>query len=205
MANVNAPKGFSPIRNGSSNPWNQSVNMYVIKAADTNAFYLGDAVISAANADANGVPAVTRATVGTETVRGVIVGIRPIAEGVSLVGTTTQLEQISLASGAKAHDWYVYVIDDPDCLFEIQADADAGGKVIAANMNKNASFTVGAPGTSTFPLSGTVLTSASIAVTQGLNLRLIGLVQDIQNTFGAYARIVVKFNQHELMGNTAGI
>ena len=85
--NVIGPKGFVPSRYLNGAAWNGACNMYVIPAADINQFRVGDAVKSAANGDANGIPAVTKA-LGTDTVRGVIIGVLLAnPNNPSLVGT----------------------------------------------------------------------------------------------------------------------
>lgn len=203
MPTLNAPFGFQPVFNRNGSAWNQQVRRYWIPSTDVNRYNIGDAVISLANSDANGVPGVVKATVGTETVRGVIVGVEPYGDPtVSLAGDALALEILYIPA-MKTRNYYVYVVDDPDVVFMIQGDGTATNQ-IAANANKNASFTVANP-TGNVPTSATVLNSGSIAVTQGLNLKLMGLAQVPNNGFGTYAIWLVTFNQHELQGNVAGI
>ena len=76
MANVNAPFGLRPTKTINGASWNDQGNLYHIPAGDTSAYYIGDVVKSAANADANGVPDVAKA-LGTDVLRGVIVGVLP--------------------------------------------------------------------------------------------------------------------------------
>lgn len=204
MANLNQPFGAAPVmyRNGSS--WNGAVRRYLIPQADAVAYYLGDFVKSAANADANGVSAV-QAGNGTDIYRGVIVSVEQAApEATSLLGVDLPLSRVNIPA-TKTRDYYVYVCDDPDVLFEIQGDATATNQ-IAANANKNASVTVTAPSNVLLPYSATVVNSGSIAVTAGLNLKLVGLSpRRPTGGFGAFAVWLVSINQHEFQGNTAGI
>ncbi len=201
MANSNSPFGALPVRHGNGNPWNGMTNRYLVPSADGSAYYIGDVVISAAGADANGVSAVAKATAG-QTARGIIVGVEVAPpNAVSLQGTALSLETLTIPA-TKTRDYYVYVCDDPDVVFEIQGDG-TGTNQVAVNANKNAQLTIAAP--SAGSLSATVINSSTIAVTQAHNIKLMGLAQRSTNAFGAYAVWLAKFNQHELMGNTAGI
>lgn len=201
MANLVAPRGFVPSRYLNGNAWNGALNLYHIPASDGSQFNVGDAVKSAANADANGIPDVAKAA-GTDTVRGVVMGVLTATPGnPSLIGTNLDLT-IQNIPATKTRDYYVLVADDPSILFEIQDDGLAA--LTATSANKNASFTVANP-TSPQQNSASVLSTASVATTQALNLRIIGLVQRPDNAFGVNAKWLIKFNQHELNGNTAGV
>jgi hypothetical protein len=176
-------------------------NMYYIPSTDGNAYYPGDVMISAAVSDANGVMGITKA-IGTSTARGVLVGVLPATPyNPSLLGIVLDLS-LQTIPATKTRAYYVLVNDDPATLFEV---VDDGLAVLTATaVNKNASLTIAAP-TTPQQMSATVLSTASVAVTQALNLRIMGLIQRDDNTFGQFAHWLVKFNQHELMGNTAGI
>ena len=160
----------------------------------TNTYAVGDIVKTAASADANGVPMVAKAT-ASDVPLGIIVGIRVADPGVSLAGTTLDLASNYIPK-TKARNYYVYVVDDPMVLFEVQFDSTA---VALTDLHKNAALTITADQTSTLsqssPSSSTVLTSP--ATTNTLPIRLLGLVQRADNGTGAYARVVAKFNIHE--------
>lgn len=202
MANPIAPRGFVPVRYLNGAAWNGAVNMYYVPAADTSMYSPGDAVKSAAGADANGVPQVAKAA-GTDTVRGVVVGVlaaNPSAP--SLVGTSLDLT-VQNVPATKTKDYYLLVVDDPHVIFEIQDDGL--NALTAAAANKNASFTVANP-TAPAQNSASVINSGSVATTQGLNVKLMGLKRQPNNAFGVNATWTVMFNQHELGGsNTAGV
>jgi len=202
MANVNAPFGLRPVKTINGASWNDQGNLYHIPAGDTSAYYIGDVVKSAANADANGVPDVAKAA-GTDVLRGVIVGVlASVPYGTSLQGATLDLANTFIPA-TKTRDYYVMVNDDPETVFECQGDATATNQV-AANSNKNASLTITAP-TAPGQWSNTVISSSTINTTNTLNMKLMGLAQKPNNAFGAYARWLVKINLHELAGGTAGI
>lgn len=204
MPTLNQPFGLSPVFNGDGSPWNGAARRYYIPSSDGSAFYVGDVVKSAAGSDANGVPQV-QAAAGTDTLRGVIVGVEPAnVENASLVGSDLALSRVNIPA-SKTRDYYVYVVDDPNIVFEVQGDATATNQV-AANANKNCSLTIAAPSNTALPYSATVVNSGSINTTQALNIKLCGLSQRRPSGgFGAYALWLCKINQHELMGNTAGV
>lgn len=202
MANLVAPRGFVPSRYINGAAWNGAANVYCILAAEPNQINPGDAVKSAAGADANGIPALTKA-LGTDIVRGVVIGVLSAPPGLpSLVGTNLDLT-IQNIPATKAKDYYVLVVDDPQVLFEIQDDGLAA--LTAAAANKNASFTVANP-TAPQQNSASVLATGTVAAgNAALNLKIFGLVQRPDNAFGVNAKWLVAFNTHELAGPRAGI
>ena len=200
MANVVAPMGFMPVRSVNMN--SGQTNIYYIPSTDGSQYQIGDAVKSAAGGDANGIPAVQKSTgAGSEYQRGVIVGVLPVqAVGTpSLVGVPLALETINIPA-TKTRGYYVEVLDDPNALFEIQDDGLSA--LTATACNKNASFTVTNPANSLIQISASVLTTASVATTSTLPLKMMGLSQRPApgggNAFGVNARWIVKFNLHEL-------
>jgi len=44
MANINAPKGFIPVRHLTGSPWNGQVTPAFVPSSDATAIYVGDAV-----------------------------------------------------------------------------------------------------------------------------------------------------------------
>lgn len=201
MPNLNAPRGFVPVRYLNGAAWNGATNLYFIPQADGSVYSPGDAVKSAAGGDANGVPAIAKAA-GTDTLRGIITNILVAApNNPSLVGSTLDLTTLQ-APATKAKGYYALVVDDPAVLFELQDDGL--NALTASACNKNASFTVANP-SSPQQNSASVLNTGSVATTQALNLRIVGLAPRDDNAFGVNAKWLVKINQHELEGNTAGV
>lgn len=200
--NVNAPFGARAVMLGNGAPWAGKLTTYYIPQANVSAFGVGSFVISAAAGDANGVPGIALAAAGDKC-RGFIVSIDPVpTNSPSLSGADTNLAELFIPA-TKAKDYYVKVCDDPDVIFMIRGDT-TGTNQVAANVNKNANFTVAAP-SATSPMAGTVLNSGSIAVTFSLSLKLLGLAQLVGNDYGASALWYARFNTHELgkTGTTA--
>ena len=210
MANSNFPNGFTVIANNSGKATVGQANWYYVPSSDGSVYSIGDVVKSAAGGDANGVPAVQKATgASSEYVRGVVVGVAPVpAIGTpSLIGTPLALENIQVPA-SKTAGWYVMVNDDPDSIFSIQDDGLNPGTTVASACNKNAGYTPTNP-TSPQQISATVLTSSTIGTSATLPLKIMGLVLQNApgggNSYGAYAKWKVKFNLHELNGGAAGV
>lgn len=206
MANVQSPFGMRVVGSLTGAPYMGRVTRYYIPSTDGNAYYIGDAVLSTNAGDASGVPAMVRATAGTETCRGIITGfeqanlVYPPGAVPSLGGINTSIvtTQVSLPA-TKSQDYYIYVADDPNVLFFMQGDG-TGTNQVSTKVNNNCSFTVAAPSTATYPVSASVITSSTIATTATLNIKLMGLAQIPGNAYGAYATWVCMWNLHELSG-----
>jgi|SRR6185369_7643056 len=201
MANSNKPFGLAPLRTIGATTTGQTTRYY-IPSDDTDPYYIGDFVISAAQGDAGGTSGVSKAT-GAQTPRGVIVGVEPANQlQASIAGATLNLERTSIPA-TKAQAYYVYVDDNPATVFSIQGDATATNQV-ATNSNKNCSLTV-ANGATSVSDSGTVVSSSTINTTNSLNFKLMGLLRIPNNVYGAYAIWQGKWNLHELSaaGTTA--
>ena len=205
MANVNRPNGFSPVGSLTGASWNQQGRMYAVANDAANTYAIGDVVMSAASASSLGVPLVTKwsgAAATSALPLGIIVGIQVADPTVSLVGTSISLEKTYLLQSAGAH--YLYVVDDPNIIFEGQFDVTG---VALAGLHQNSSCTITAADalTPSAPYSSTVLTGP--AVTATLPIRLLGAVQRPENQVttaaSPYLRVLCKWNFHEY-GATAG-
>lgn len=199
--NTNAPFGLLPI--GSLGGEDDiSTNRYYIASTDGNAYYVGSPVNIGGGADANGVPACV-VCAGTDAILGAIVGIEPVSGGgVSMVGSPLTLEQVSIPA-TKLRAYYVYVSDDPLCIYAVQGDATATNQT-AVKANYNASLTIAAPSVTTNPTSATVISSSTIATTNTLNMKLMGLFQTPGSAFGAYSLYRAKINKHAYADQLVG-
>jgi hypothetical protein len=218
MAFANYPPGLSPVQNRAGNPWNQTSNLYYIAQTDTNQYALGDIVKLATGSDIDGVPQVTKtATPATDVPVGVIVGIR-VADppGLSLQGPDLTLALIQIPA-TKTRGYYVYVVDDPDVIFEAPTDLVTISNLVNSTTNptsliaanKNASYIINNP-TGSSPFSGTVISTATIATTSTLPLKIMGMNVKPDNllsnvTIGVPLRLRVMFNVHAYLGNQAGV
>lgn len=197
MANTSAANGLAPVRYSNGAPWNEQANLYVIPSTDGSQYGVGDIVKPAAGSDANGVPNIAKAA-ASDVPLGVIVSIDPVlTAGTSLQGTSLTLETIAIPA-TKTKAYYVYVVDDPAVIFEVQCDNTAT-LVASSTVNKNASPVVGNPATNS-PFSGTQLDHTTFATTNSLMLHVLGLAQRPGLDFTANAKLLVRFNQHVYFG-----
>jgi hypothetical protein len=202
---TNNPQGLRPIGHRNGNPWNQTANTYAIATDASNTYAIGDVVKSAAGTDVNGIPLCVKATSG-DVPLGIIVGFQTAPTGsTSLQGTNLNLNQLWLAKNAGTQ--YVFVVDDPDIIFEAQMDSTA---ITLANLHKNSNLTITADQTSALsqsaPYSNTVLTGSTVNTTNSFVIRMMGLVQRVDNAptsttvGGAYCKVKCCWNQHEFNG-----
>lgn len=181
MANANAPTGLTPRRYRNGSPWMGACRLYYHPATDSTALFIGDPVIIAGSADADGVPTATRATAASAgRITGVVVGFQPDA-GVN-----------ANAYGAASSAFYVLVADDPALLFEIQEDS-VGGALAATSVGLNADL-IAASGSTTTKQSGFMLDSSTAATTATLQLRIVELQRRADNEIGQYAKWLVAIN-----------
>lgn len=213
MALANKPNGLSPIGSVGSNAFNMQVNLYAIASDASNTYAIGDVVKTAAGCDPTGIPYVTKAASlshGGDIPLGIIIGFRVADPGVSLVGANLNLNNIFLPLSAGLR--YAYVVDDPDIIFEIQADSNASNWT-AANLHKNADASTTANDTTNLaisPVSSVVLNGGAIATTNTYPIRLLGSIQRDDNPLSttaannAYIRVKAKWNLHEYFGSATG-
>lgn len=197
MANANRPSGLSPVKHITGAPFNGQGNVYQIAAADTNAYGIGDPVVSSGSGDVNGVPGITLAA-ATGAIRGVVLGLGTSEAGIY---NPSNLDQTIRPAGAKSIDWYAIVADSPDLIFEVQ-EVGTGTALAATDIGNNANLSIG---TNNGFQSGWQLSNVGVANTSTLQVRLLGLARRSDNAFGAYSKWLVKINNHELSAGTSGV
>jgi len=215
MANINRPKGLSPLQNADGSPWSEGATLFAIPTDASNTYAIGDIVMAAPGSDVSGIANAIKWTgvVSATTLPiGVIVGIRVSDAGTSLVGNSLALEKTYLPLSSGLH--YAYVVTDPATIFEIQVDSTA---IAAANVSGNVNVTSlvgttsGSAGTITgnqtslgngAPYSNTVATAPGTANT--LPFQVVGVSQRPDNALGAYVALQVRFNVHNFTGAATG-
>ena len=101
-----------------------------------------------------------------------------------------------------ASDAYAYVIDDPNVIFEMQAD----GSAAQATLGTNCAVVQTAGSTTIGTSKNAVDISTSAATTATLPIRIIDEVQTPSNAWAdSYTDLVVKFNAGHMLSNTTGI
>lgn len=211
MANTNKPFGLRPLRLRNGAAWCDEANQYVVLAADTSNYFIGDVVMLGGSADEHGIPSVIKyvaAGSGATAPLGVIVGVLPVRpRNQSLEGTPLALEDKHIV-GTATINRYVLVADSPDIVFEVQADATG---LRRDSVGSNVDLTVTEP-SNTKQLSATVLNGGSDAATATLPYRILGFSQKEDNTINATAATDEPFivtlvipNEHAFKAGTVGL
>ncbi len=209
MPNINAPKGFVPKRHLDGSPFNGQLTPYLVPAADSTVIGIGDVVVSGPTAgtaglvvsgmDCEGMPSVTRATVGTtgQNIVGVVMGFLVDPTNLALKYRPASTNRIAL------------VVTDPTCIYEVQEDA-VTTPLAAADIGLNVAFNLTAVNTAT-GVSAMTITSASKAVTATLPFKLMGLSKRPDNNFNTggastdQAKFDVMLNTQIYAPNTLGV
>lgn len=211
MANAAAPSGLRPSHTVSGAPFNGQTRMYRIPSTDAVAYSIGDVVTEVAGGDVKtGVSDVaifgTRgATATSGNARGVIVGLASSAGsggGQPLGGDPDNLG-LMIIPATKSKDYYVYVCDDPNMIYEAQTNT-----IASSAFNKNTGLAVGAAPTATSPNCKTIIDGASATTTAALPIKIVGAPERIDNDLtapGTNAWIWVMLNTSSAGGATAGV
>ena len=209
MANVNQPGGLTPVRYRNGVAWTGAINFYSIAAADTQAYWPGDAVSTnvatagTPGADTFGIPNVTLWTGATVPIRGVIVAIGTNPQGGPFINPSN-LTLLSRPSGVATVPYYVGVVDDPNILFEVQ-EGGAGSVLLQGSVTRNVSLNIGTR-TGTRILSPAFLDNATVATTATLQLKIYAAIQRTDNTpYTALQKWLVSINNHEFSPGTASL
>jgi len=192
MANVDKAFGLSPYKGLNVGSAVQQANKYSINPSGYGtAIYQGDIVIFAGGY-------INTAAVSSANIVGVFSHVYYVATD----GTPTYKNYYpasTTALGSGAIDVFVY--DDPNQLFVVQADGASAVTCIGRNAD-----TDGIGGSSTTGVSTRELDSSSINTTQALQLKIVGVVQDdVNGDLGNdNANLVVQINEHAYRGPVAG-
>jgi hypothetical protein len=97
----------------------------------------------------------------------------------------------------------VWVADHPDQRFYITDDGT--NALTSTSIGLNCNLTIGTVSSTTF-IDSTTLTSASPAVTQNYQVKILGIAPFPNNTIGSVnGTYEVMINQHQLANNTVGV
>lgn len=173
MANADRAKGATPVRhmNGSTAI---PINPYDVDSSNGTAIFLGDFV--AREADGNIAPAAAA---------GVILGVA--------VGVADDYGDLTRRYLAASTAGTVYVVDDPEIIFEVQED-DGGTALTAAAQGANVEIVAGA-GSTTTGISAHELDQDSVTAATA-QLRLLRPVPRENNTYGDNCDWEIKINEH---------
>lgn len=181
MPNLNAPRGFEPVRHSDGKPYTGQCNRYY-KDATAGIIGVGDPVIRVvSSSDPEGGPEIVRATTGAA-ITGVVVGIEPRRGDLGQVGYL-----------AAADLGYVLVADDPNLIFEVQ-EGGSGTALAVTDIGKhidsvaalNADTTIGR---SKYQIDNNAKAADNTWI-------IVGLSPKAENAVGQYAKWLVKPNLH---------
>lgn len=201
MANADRPSGLSPVMYRNGTPWNGGGQVYCIPDTDdTNAYAIGDPVVLAGSADANGIPTITLATAGTgNAVLGALVSGAGALVYAGAYGVPAESPIVIPATKSRAY--YVLVCDDPNVIFEIQEDS-VGGSIAVASVGLNANLV---SGVNNGYLSGWELDSSSVATGATLQAKILRAAPRQDNAVGANCKWWVTLNNHVFAAGVAGL
>lgn len=206
MANADTPFGLRPIRHRNGAPYNGAVNPYYVNASYATALFIGDPVIKVAggsNAAAIKVPGVGSFGIGTlPEVEKATAGDGNRITGV-IVGFAAQPTDLETKHSKASTEAVALVCDDPDVIFEIQAD----GAIPAASMGLNAVLIYTHAGSTVTGLSGVELdTTSDVPAADASNQLLIlrAVNRDDNDTTLTHAKVEVLINQHTQNQGTVG-
>lgn len=192
MANKDTPLGLVPVRHKNGAPYNGAYSEYYVPSTYATALFVGDVVLitgTSNTAEYKGNPPGTLPEVnlagaaGGTYISGVIVGFNPLPDDLTKTYNAASTERI------------VYVADDPDLVFEIQEDS--GGTVLdATDVGLNADLVYTHGGSTTSGKSGAELDRSTIANTNTLKLKVLRLVNRVDNDLGDSAMWEVMINLH---------
>lgn len=176
MANTDNPNGFRPIFTAGVRP----PTRYPIEASYATDLYIGDMVALSSGF-------IVESTAGTDNqLLGAIVGFE-CAGGFN--------KDYAYYPASSALDWYAIVADDPHQLFVAQCDG--GGTLAEANIGETLNIKQTHSGNTTTGLSGMEIDSSATngAVTD--QLRLVGLLDNPGNAWGANGEYIVTIHNHQ--------
>tara|TARA_R100001015_G_C4620018_1_gene176881 strand:+ start:245 stop:826 length:582 start_codon:yes stop_codon:yes gene_type:complete len=124
--------------------------------------------------------------------------------GVSYTDPNTSQKTFSqyFPASTAADDIQAYVLDDPNVLFEMQAD----GSAAVTNIGNNVAVVQTAGSTSIGTSKNAIDISTAATTTATLPVRIVDISPKSDNSSGdSYTDLVAKFNAGHIMDNTTGI
>ena len=180
MANVDAPRGFTPVMYRSGLAYSGAARRYY-KSATAGIIGIGDPVVRATNStDPEGGPEIVRATTGAA-ITGVVVGILP------------DISDLSKRHLASADTGYVLVADEPDLLFEVQ-EVSGGSALAVTNVGQHIDSVTALDADTTTGRSKYEIDNGAVASDN--TWRIEALSKRPDNEVGEHAKWIVSANLH---------
>lgn len=198
MATTSAPYGLRPVNLLGGQSFAGSTRLYSIPSGYAVSIQTGDPVIITNTGSTRGTVARMNATTTATTVTSTGGGFGFVGVFMGCTYTDPVFGKIfrqTYPANTVASDIQAYVADDPDQVFQIQADEALNQTALGCN----ASLIQTVAGSSGYVASGLGLDASSIATTNTLPLRIVDFV-----TIGdAFTDVLVRINTHfHRTGNT---
>ena len=206
MANADNPTGMRPVRHRNGAPYNGAVNPYYVSSGYAVAMFIGDPVLK--YTDGSNAASVTAPGAGTFAI-GTLPEVRlaPVTDGTKITGIIvsfsalpTALETLHNPASTERIAW---VCDDPEVIFEIQAD----GIVTTTYVGLNAQMIATHTGSTVTGLSGRELNiSTDVPDADASNQLLIHRLvnREDNDTELTHVQVEVTINQHSQTPGTVG-
>ena len=193
MANKDAAFGLKPVRQMGGAPYSGGQSRYRIASGATTPIFQGDLVTQ-----------LTAGVLGRHAATGTV-PIVGVFNGVQYTDPTTgeQVFKNHYPGSISASDIIASVIDDPNVVFEVQAD----DTFPVADLFGNFDIVDATAGSTVSGNSRTELDVTTGATTAGLPLKAIDISQDPENsdTSTANTNVIVKINNHLFSAGTVGL
>jgi hypothetical protein len=204
MASTNSPYGLRPINLLGGQSYAGSTRKYAIPATyDVNIQY-GDPVLITNTGTTRGTLARFNATTTATTVTNTGGGFGFVGVFVGVTITDPVYGAVfrqNYTAGNTATDIMAYVVDDPDALFQVQAN----GQLNQTALGCNAALIQTVAGSSGVNInSGVSLQASSIGTAATLPVRIVDFVDSTTSQIGdAFTDVIVRINTHfHRTGNT---
>jgi len=192
MSNTAAPYGLRPVNLIGGQPYAGSTRLIKIASAYAANLFFGQPVTI--SADGVVVAATVTTTVPATGVVGVFVGCTYTDPNLNI-----PVYKQYWPTGTVASDAFAYVVDDPDVVFQVQADDTVPQTALGANISLNAPNPIGSTSTGNSVVSADV---AGIGQTAALPLRIVGFVNGPDSAVGdLFTDILVKLNAPNVTGS----
>lgn len=204
MASTNSPYGLRPINLLGGQSYAGSTREYAIPANYAVNIQYGDPVIITNTGSTRGTLARFNATTAATTVTNTGAGFGFVGVFVGCTFTDPVYGTVfrqNYAANNPATDIMAYVVDDPDALFQVQANGSLGQTALGCN----AALIQTVAGTNSVNInSGVSLQAASIGTAATLPVRIVDFVNSTTSQIGdAFTDVIVRINTHfHRTGNT---
>jgi len=186
MATIASPYGLKPVQliggQAFSGGTIREVPMTTNSAVGV---FSGDTVVLVGGTALAGTVTPTTTVGATSTPVGVCVGVRYTDPVMKQTLYAQYLPANAITNGYT--NVFIRVVDDPDCLFQVQADATT---TYAAAVGRNTALTGFSAGSTTTGNSGVKASVAGLAATATLAVRVV----DVIDSGAAFPDLIVKFN-----------